>query len=103
MTRVEWTRSAVADVKNLRDYIARDSAGYADRLAQSIIETVEKAAGFPLLGRRVAEADDESVREILFGNYRIIYRPEERRVLVLMVVHGARDLSRLVQRPWEMG
>ncbi|HEV2492347.1 MAG TPA: type II toxin-antitoxin system RelE/ParE family toxin [Terriglobia bacterium] len=82
--------------------MARDSGAYADRLVQSIIETVEKVARFPLLGRRVAEADDPSLPEVLLGNYRIIYRPEKARVLVLMVVHGARDLSQLVQRPWEM-
>lgn len=102
MTRIEWTRSAVADVSSLRDYVARDSEVYADRLVQSILETVERVASFPRLGRRVAEADDERVREVLFGNYRIIYRPEEHRVLVLMVVHAARDLLRVVRKPWEM-
>ncbi len=102
MTRIEWTRSAVADVRSLRDYVARDSEVYADRLVQNIIETVEKVTSFPLLGRKVAEADDESVREVLFGNYRIIYRPEEHRILALMVVHAARDLSQVVRKPWEM-
>lgn len=103
MTKIEWTRSAISDVKNLRDYIARDSEAYADRFVQKIIEVVEKAGAFPNIGRQVAEANEEGVREILFRNYRIVYRAEESRVLVLMVTHSARDLSGVETKPWEIG
>lgn len=34
MTKIEWTRSAIRDVRTLRDYIAQDSDAYADRFAQ---------------------------------------------------------------------
>lgn len=103
MTKIEWTRSAVRDVESLRNYIARDSQAYADRFVQKIIEVVDKAGAFPHMGRRIAEANEEGVREILFGNYRMVYRAEESRVLVLMVIHGARDLSSVDPKPWEMG
>ena len=102
MTRIEWTRSAVGDVKSLRDYIARDSEAYADRFVQRIIEAVEKAATFPFLGRRVPEADDDAIREILFRKYRIMYRVEPARILVLTVIHGARDLTQVAPKPWEI-
>ncbi len=102
MTKIEWTRSALSDARNLRNYIAKDSEAYADRFAQRIIETVERAAQFPLLGRKVPEADDDSVREILFRKYRIMYRVEPDRILVLMVIHGARDLSQAAPGPWEI-
>ncbi|MGH9358177.1 MAG: type II toxin-antitoxin system RelE/ParE family toxin [Terriglobia bacterium] len=103
MTKIEWTRSAIGDVMALRDYIARDAEAYADRFVQKIIQVVERAGAFPQMGRPVAEANQDSVREILFGNYRIVYRVEESRVLVLMVIHGARDLSTLAPKPWEVG
>lgn len=67
MTKIEWTRSAISDVKSLRDYIARDSEAYADRFVQKIIEVVDKAGAFPHMGRRVDEANEEGVREILFA------------------------------------
>ncbi len=102
MTSITWTRSAISDVKNLRDFIAQDSEAYADRFVQKILEVVERIGNFPNLGRKMPEALDESIREVLFRNYRIIYRREERNVLVLMVVHAARDFSRLAPKPWEI-
>jgi len=102
MTKIEWTRSAVSDVRGLRDYIAHDSEAYADRFVQRIIEAVEKAATFPFLGRGVPEADDDAIREILFHKYRIMYRVEPTRILVLMVIHGARDLTQVSPKPWEI-
>jgi len=102
MTKIEWTRSAITDVKSLRDYIGHDSEAYAARFVQRIIEGVERVASFPNAGRRVPEADDERVREVLFQSYRIMYRVEAERIVVLMVIHAARDLSRIVPKPWEI-
>ena len=102
MTKIEWTRSAVSDVRSLRHYIAQDSEAYADRFVQRIIEAVENAATFPFLGCRVPEADDDTIREILFHKYRIMYRAEPTRILVLMVIHGGRDLSQITPKPWEL-
>jgi addiction module RelE/StbE family toxin len=102
MTKIEWTRSALSDARNLRDYIARNSEAYADRFVQKIIEAVEKAAAFPLIGRRVPEANNDTIREILYRRYRIVYRVETDRILVLMVIHGARDLTQVELEPWEI-
>jgi toxin ParE1/3/4 len=101
MMKIEWTRSATGDVRALRDYIAHDSEAYADRFAQKIVEAVESAATFPLMGRQMPEADNDAVREIIFQKYRVIYRVEPTRILVLMVIYGGRDLTRLTPKPWE--
>lgn len=102
MTKIEWTRSSVSDVRDIRNYIARDSEAYADRFVQRIIEAVENAAAYPRIGRKVPEADDDNVREILFHKYRIMYRVEAARILVLMVIHGGRDLTQVSPKPWEV-
>ena len=54
------------------------------------------------MGRMVPEAEEENVRELLFHNYRIIYRVETDGILILTVIHGARDLSRKRYKPWEV-
>jgi plasmid stabilization system protein ParE len=54
------------------------------------------------MGRRVPEAIDDNVRELLFQKYRIVYRVEASRILVLMVIHGSRDLNQLDKQPWEI-
>ena len=35
-------------------------------------------------------------------NYRIIYRVETDRILVLTLIHGARDLSQRKTKPWDI-
>lgn len=50
-------------------------------------------ADFPRMGRPVPEWGDEQVRERLVYNYRLIYQVRESSVLVLAVIHGARNLT----------
>ena len=49
----------------------------------------------------VPEKNDENVRELLYQNYRIIYRIKSDQIEMLTVIHGARDLTALKPAPWE--
>ncbi len=100
--KVEWAGPAILDVRAIKAYIARDSAVYASRFAERIIEAAESLQGLPLRGRTVPEASSEDVRELLFGNYRIIYRVEPTRILVMTVIHAARDLAGMEPKPWDV-
>ncbi len=93
---------SILDLENIRDYIAKDSASYAARFVTRIIEAVEILPSHPRIGRGVPEADDDVIRELLFQNYRIIYRVEPERILILTVLHGSRDLSRFDPKPWDV-
>jgi toxin ParE1/3/4 len=98
--KIEWTEPAVDDLAGIRDYIARDSEFYAGKFVGRIIEAVEK---LPEMGRRVPEAEEqEGIREILFQNYRIIYRLRSEKVQILSVLHGSRDLTLREPKPWEV-
>ena len=44
----------------------------------------------PRSGRMVPELGDESIREVIHGNYRIVYRLRHDLVEVATVFHGAR-------------
>ena len=61
---------------------------------ERIIEAVERLETFPEMGRRVPEAEEENIREIIFQNYRIIYRLETEQVLILTILHAARDFNK---------
>ncbi len=101
--RLVWSDPAVDDLGAIRDYIAHDSKHYAAQFIARILDAVERLESFPRLGRRVPEAMDQpGVREIIFRNYRIIYRVERQRLLILGVIHGSRDLSQLRPSPWEI-
>ena len=100
--KLEWTEPALSDLESIRDYITKDSEYYANRFVERIIEAVESLEKFPEMGRKVPEAEAENIRELLFQNYRIIYRVETDSILILTVIHGARDLSRKIYKPWDV-
>ena len=100
--KIEWTQPALLDLESIRDYISRDSEYYAARFIEKIIEAVEGLENFPSMGRSVPEADNENIRELLLYNYRIIYYFETDRILVLTIIHGARDLSQRRTNPWDI-
>jgi addiction module RelE/StbE family toxin len=100
--KVEWTKPALLDLESIRDYIKRDSEYYASRFIEKIIEAVESLERFPEMGRSVPEAEEENIRELLFSNYRIMYRTETERILILAVIHGSRNLSLKRTKPWDI-
>lgn len=66
-----------------------------------LIECAEALQDNPRLGRVVPELERRDLREIVVRGYRIVYFVGVRRVTVLRVVHGARDLPALAKRePW---
>ncbi|MDZ4165501.1 MAG: type II toxin-antitoxin system RelE/ParE family toxin [Smithellaceae bacterium] len=101
--KIEWTEPALLDLESIRDYIRKDSEYYASHFIGRIIESVERLEYFPEMGRKVPEAgEDEGVRELLFQNYRIMYRSEPQRILILTIIHAARDISLIEPKPWDI-
>jgi len=72
--------------------IARDSINYANLLVKRIYEAVQKLKNFPKIGRIVSELNNPSVREIIYQNYRIIYRIKKDYIEIITVIHGSRLL-----------
>jgi toxin ParE1/3/4 len=100
MSVLEWSQTALLDLANIHTYISADSKFYADHFVARLVRAAERASEHPKSGRRVPEADDDTIRELIFQNYRIVYQQTENSVRILTVLHGARDASRLDPRPW---
>lgn len=94
--RIVWAEKALQDLREIHDYISRDSERYAEGQVKRIQDTAERTRGFPKVGRIVPEFPEERWRELLSGNYRIIYRYDEEKeeIRILAVVHGRRLLKR---------
>jgi len=93
MAQVIWSPRACADLEALIAYIARDAPLTARRFAQKILHRAASLKWNPLGGGYIAEDDAHTYREILQGNYRIIYRASEQVVCVVAVHHAARLLD----------
>jgi len=89
---VIWTEPARTDLRSIHDFIARDSKFYAKKVVQSIREKTDILEKLPSIGKKVAEIDDENIKELSLYSYRIIYETRSEKVFVLAVVHKRRDL-----------
>ena len=97
MAEVRWTPQAAEDLESIAEFIAEDSPHYARLLVIDILQAIRHLIDFPRSGRIVPELNDPIIREIILGNYRIVYRLRDEIVEILTVYHGARliDPSRL--------
>ena len=90
MVEVRWTLQAAEDLNAIVEFIARDSSQYARLLVVDIFQAVDRIAVFPQSGRIVPELNDPVVREVILGNYRLVYRLKDASLDLLTIYHGAR-------------
>lgn len=99
MVEIKWLTEAKEDLRDIYDYISRDSKRYAKRQIDKIFNRTLILRNHIHAGRSVEEINNPEIREIIEGNYRIIYRIlTESKVDILMVHHGARDLTRRIPK-----
>jgi plasmid stabilization system protein ParE len=87
-----WTGPALADLREIKVWVERDSPDTARRLAAKIRERVNDLAHFPSSGRVVPEIGIDRYREVIVRPYRVIYEIRENDLVILRVRHSRRDL-----------
>lgn len=88
--RVVWAPRAIARAAEIAGYIAADRPAAAERWVRDLFARVGALRQQPRRGRKVPELGRDDVREVLFGEYRVIYRLDPKRLVVLTVRHGRR-------------
>jgi plasmid stabilization system protein ParE len=91
--RIVWAPRALARVEEAADYIAQDRPGAAVRWVEGLFARVGLLAEAPAQGRVVPEVGREEIREIQYQRYRVIYRLESKRLVVLTVRHSRRQFD----------
>jgi toxin ParE1/3/4 len=94
------TPQADHDLDGIWGYIATESGSYdiADRLVDTIVDRFLLLATHPHIGRARDEDLRPGLRSFPVGNYIILYRVHEGRVLILRILHGNRDIHDLLIR-----
>jgi len=98
--QIKWSDDALEDVEAIRDYIRKDSPYHAHQFVEKVFERVDKLGDFPKSGRKIPEYDHPDWREVMMGDYRIMYLLDANTLLVLAVLHGSRDLTNPHHQPW---
>ena len=91
--KIFWTELAVEKLESFADYIALDKPSAALKWIRKMQKSVNKLKDYPESGRKVPEIKRINIREIIEGNYRIIYRIEEKRISILTIRHSSQLLS----------
>lgn len=96
------TDDAAKDLDNIYDYIFdHDSPERAGYVINEIKKVFHSLASFPERGAYPQELLDVRImeyREVYFKPYRIIYRIEEQKVYVYLIVDGRRNLRTILMQ-----
>ena len=94
MARLTITESAQADLWEIHAYIAKDNPAAARRIVERLRAQARKLAATPGIGR-----SRKDLRPDLFsfpvGRHVLFYRPQPGGIVLVRVIHGARDLPTL--------
>ena len=90
--RIIWSPLAFERASEIVDYISVDNLSAAKRWLSTVFEKVEQLLYSPESGRIVPEISDSRFREIIYGNYRIIYLLEPKIISILTIRHGKQIL-----------
>jgi len=87
-----WSPLALERASEIVDYISLDKPSAANMWLIQVFDKVEQLIASPELSRIVPEISDNRFREIIFGNYRIIYHIEPTTIYILTIRHGKQIL-----------
>jgi len=88
--KVKWSENALNDLIRLAEFIERDNPRAAKEFAAKLFRKADILKEQPLCGRKVPEFDDPKLRELIEGNYRLVYKAERNSITILTVFEGRR-------------
>ena len=99
---VYLTDHAARDLEEIHEYISlNDASRKADAVLSKFESVFETLADFPERGSHPKELATLGIleyRQVFFKPYRIIYRVLEKRVYVVLIADGRRDMQALLER-----
>jgi toxin ParE1/3/4 len=90
--KIIWSPLAIDRASEIAEYIAQDKPSAAEKWINAIFSKVEQLKSSPEIGRVVPEIRNDQFRELIYGNYRIIYRIEKTQISILTIRHGKQIL-----------
>lgn len=92
MATIKWTDQSIQDIENIASFIAKDSGKYAKIQTIRFFDAAHTLISHPKIGQIVPEVGDDTVRQILQGNYRIIYKIVNDNLIHILTIHHSRRL-----------
>lgn len=92
--KIFWTKEALLRLQDIEEYISKDNPVVAIEFVDKLISLAETIIDNPEKGRIVPELSMESIRELLYKNYRIVYLVKKSSVDILTIFEGHQLLKK---------
>ena len=96
--KLRISRLADRDIERIWQFIARDSPTAANRVEDELHTAMKHLASHPGAGHRRADISDERYQFWPIYSYIIAYRCEANTLLIVRVIHGARNFRKVLGR-----
>lgn len=89
-----FTERFVTRVEECTDYIALDHIPAAIEWAEGVFEHCEQLRTQPDSGRMVPEFNRPEIKELIHGNYRLVYELKPKQVYMLTIWHTSQVIPK---------
>ena len=90
--KIVWSPLAVERASEIVDYILQDKPSAATNWINNVFSKIDQLRANPEIGRIVPEINEHQLRELIYGNYRIIYHIGTKQISILTIRHGKQIL-----------
>lgn len=98
MARYVLTDKARSDLRNIIKYLRQRSPQAARQVRTEMRTAMRRLADFPLIGHRRTDLTFLPVRFWSVYSYMIVYRPDQKPLQVVRILHGAQDVSGILRQ-----
>lgn len=99
MSRYQLTPEARSQVDEIADFVAEESVDAALRVLDALDDAFRRLAEMPEIGHLREDLTERPVKFWSVLSYLIVYDPASRPLTVIAVLHGARNVAKLLENP----
>ncbi len=85
MKSVVWSKASLDSLKTIHNFISQNSPQNAEMVVETLLKLGDDLAKFPERNPREPLFNDESIRYFPKWNFKIVYRIEENRILIINI------------------
>jgi toxin ParE1/3/4 len=85
MKAVVWSKASLESLETIYNFIYQNSPKNAEMVVKTFLDLGDSLVKFPLRNPKEAIFNDDSIRFIPKWNFKIVYRLEENRILIINI------------------
>jgi len=90
--KIIWSPFSIDRLTEIAKYIENDSPKNSKAFLDNVFQEIERIKLFPEVGRFVPELENRNIREIILDSFRVIYRIDDSRIIILTIRHTKQHL-----------